>query len=212
MGQSNAELLRRFDQMRRWMVEDTQRAMFDARANFLVAQGLFNYTEVIGSFIVPHGNSGQRFGNSGQRFDSFFERMGPEYGALLRRFNNKRRRNRHIVYDDLRCGLTHEYTVKRKLFTIFGADGRLSEAEINSGTITVDGTVVPVTAGVLHRWIRRGLGIWCVITPKYWLDFQNALEAYWNQINDPQNAVLRANFFRRAREVNFLRFRVGPSP
>lgn len=202
MKQSNNELLRKFDTMARWMIEDTERAMFDAKANFLVAQGLVNYSEVIGSFILPGGNSGERF-------DTFLARMGETYERLLHRFNNKRRTNPHVVYDDLRCGLTHEYTIKRKKFIIYNYDGRghLSDTEINNLSINISGVDIPSSTGIMHTWEGKR-GVWHFIDPKYWLDFKNALEQYKNEINNPRNRELRRNFFLRARKINFLKFGV----
>lgn len=203
MKQTNADLLRKFETMTRWMIEDTYRAMFQAKANFLVALGLLNYTEIIGSFINPTTNS------SGERFDAFFERMGDEYTTLLRRFNNRREQNRHIVYDDLRCGLTHEYTIKRKRFIVYNHDGnnQLNDQQINNLRIPINGSLTQCTAGVMHSWENRK-GVWHFIDPKYWLDFRIALDHYWNEIQNARDGILRRNFIRRAREINFLEFRV----
>ncbi len=200
MKQTNNELLRKFETMSRWMIEDTKRAMFQAKANFLVAQGLLNYTETIGSFIVPNGSSGERF-------DAFFSRMGTEYIALIRRFNNRRSTNRHIVYDDLRCGLTHEYAIKRKRFIIYnhGGDQELTDQEINNLGIDINGTRQRCAAGVIHSWDHRK-GVWHFIDPKYWLDFRIALERYNQEIGNVRNRDLRRDFFRRARRINFLQF------
>lgn len=200
MRQTNQQLIHKFETMARWMVEDTNRAMFQARANFLVAQGLLNYTEMVGSFINPNGNSGERF-------DAFFSRMGNEYSQLLRRFNGRRRRNPHIVYDDLRCGLTHEYAIKRKKFIVYNASTALSDAQINTLGIPINGVTTACVAGVMHS--RDGSrGVWHFVDPKYWLDFKLALENYLNEIRNPANNVLRRNFFTRARQINFNQFSV----
>lgn len=52
--------------MSRWIIKDTKRAMFQLKANFLVDQGLLNYTEVFGFFIILNGSSGEQF-------DAFFQ-------------------------------------------------------------------------------------------------------------------------------------------
>lgn len=200
MKQTNNELLRKFETMSRWMIEDTKRAMFQAKANFLVAQGLLNYTEVIGSFILPNGSSGERF-------DAFFSRMGVAYVGLIRRFNNRRPTNRHIVYDDLRCGLTHEYAIKRKKFVVYnhGGDQELSDTEINNLGIDINGVQTRCNAGVMYSTNNRK-GVWHFIDPKYWLDFRIALEQYIQEVGNPRNRDLRRSFFRRARTINFLQF------
>lgn len=202
MKQTNQELIRKFEIMTRWMIEDTKRAMFQAKANFLVAQGLLNYSEVIGSFLVPNGNAGERF-------DAFFDRMGNEYAALLRRFNGRRRRNPHIVYDDLRCGLTHEYAIKRKKFIVYnhGGPNDLTDAQIENLAIDIAGVRTQCLAGIIHSW-EQGKGVWHFIDPKYWLDFRRALERFLTEIQNPRNRDLRRNFFRRARAINFLQFSV----
>ncbi|MGI8426847.1 MAG: hypothetical protein ACR2M4_09720 [Actinomycetota bacterium] len=87
MKQTNEELLKKCEAMKNWMVADIRRAMFSAQANFLVGMGLMNYTEIVGSFIRPDGNAGERF-------DAFFERLGSEYRDLLKRFNKKREKRR----------------------------------------------------------------------------------------------------------------------
>lgn len=202
MKQTNQELIRKFETMTRWMIEDTKRAMFQAKANFLVAQGLLNYTEVIGSFLVPNGNTGERF-------DSFFGRMGDEYLALLRRFNGRRRRNPHIVYDDLRCGLTHEYAIKRKKFIVYnhGGPNDPTDLEIDNLAIDINTARTRCVAGVIHSW-EQNKGVWHFIDPKYWLDFRRAVEQYLVEIRNPVNHDLRRNFFHRARTINFLQFSV----
>ena len=59
-------MLRNFETMSRWIIKDTKRAMFQLKANFLVDQGLLNYTEVFGFFIILNGSSGEQF-------DAFFQ-------------------------------------------------------------------------------------------------------------------------------------------
>jgi hypothetical protein len=183
------------------MIADTQRAMFEARANFLVAQGLLNYTEIVGSFIVPDGNSGERF-------DAFFDRMGQPYRDLLKRFNRRRKKNPHIVYDDLRCGLAHEYVIKRKSFTILNTAKEMSDEDISRIRIRAsDGTKKILECGIIHDKTEKG-GRWVIVNPKYWLDFKNALEAYWNELQVRNNKDLRKSVFKRARKINLLRFQL----
>lgn len=187
--------------MQQWMIEDTERAIYQAKANFLVAQGLFNYIEIIGAFLEPDENS------SGEKFDVFFRRLGPEYKSLLRKFNGRRRRHPHIIYDDLRCGLSHEYAIKRKQFIVYGQNHNspLSPQQINALHITINGIRTVCSSGVIHSW-SGSKGTWHIINAKLWLDFRNALDLYWQQVNNSRNRELRRRFFRNARKINFLQF------
>jgi len=73
--------------------------------NFLAALGLLCYTEFGGKL---------RFGNkhkhkhrkdySSANFNQFFDLLGPPYKAF---------RDKHNVYDIFRCGLAHEFYVKK---------------------------------------------------------------------------------------------------
>lgn len=69
--------------------------------NFLAALGLLCYTEFAGG--LKNGDFSR--GKAKANFDSFFDELGPEYKA----FNAK-----YDVYGDLRCGLVHEYYVKKR--------------------------------------------------------------------------------------------------
>ena len=194
---SYAELFRRFDVIKRWMVDDLEPCIFDARANFLVAQGLLNYTEILGSF-----ETGKGVGNGGENFDTFFERLGDVYIRLLRAHNRKGSRI-NVIYDDLRCGLTHEYMPKRKKFTIYGVYKKKSDLNLDQLKILVNQREIQVTAGVMH--IQNS---WHIITPKYWLDFKRACEQYRKELEDVNNKGWRDNFFTRVKNINIKNFNV----
>ena len=135
-GNRQQNLYDKFSVMARWMCEDIYRSIFCARANFLVAMGLFNYIEVIGSFITgpfEKNHSGNNIINKkgkkieikcNVRFNAFFIKMGDQYQKLLKMHPR--------LYYDLRCGLTHEYLIKRKQFCIYGCDVFYSENEIDN--------------------------------------------------------------------------------
>jgi hypothetical protein len=195
------------------MIEDTKRAMFLAKANFLVAQALFNYIETMGSFIEPYGKSGERF-------DAFLSRMGDEYTELLKTHNKTKIRQTgtrrplkcvpHVLYDDLRCGLTHEYFIKRKKFIIYNPDEKSvpNESEIDVHPIPIDSEFKTVTAGIMYSKEGRK-EVWRVINLKLWLDFRKAVSEYINDIKDRKNRDLRKNFFERARNINMIEFLSG---
>jgi hypothetical protein len=88
-----------------FMFTDIQREIALARlnlggGNFLAALGLLCYTEFLGG--VKRDKLQRR--ESKRNFDAFFKTLGPEYAALLTEMN---------VYDVFRCGMAHEYFVKR---------------------------------------------------------------------------------------------------
>jgi hypothetical protein len=65
--------------------------------NFLCALGLLCYKEFFGRELI--NSSGSK-----RNFDAFFEKMGPSYKDLL---------GTHNIYNTFRCGLAHEYWVKK---------------------------------------------------------------------------------------------------
>jgi hypothetical protein len=69
--------------------------------NFLAALGLLCYTEFAGGLKNGDFSPGKARAN----FNSFFDELGPEYKAFNARCD---------VYGDLRCGLVHEYYVKKR--------------------------------------------------------------------------------------------------
>jgi hypothetical protein len=72
--------------------------------NFLAALGLLCYTEFGGKlkYDARHPN-GREYAS--ENFNRFFDDIGPEYGVLRAAGNN--------IYDVFRCGLAHEYWVKK---------------------------------------------------------------------------------------------------
>ena len=75
--------------------------------NFLAALGLLSYTEFAGRLRF---NKIDRDGKSiaSENFNYFFDSLGGDY---------KNFRTKHNVYDIFRCGLSHEYFIKKN-FTI----------------------------------------------------------------------------------------------
>jgi len=68
--------------------------------NFLAALGLLCYTEFAGHLRLNDFS----IGSARRAFEMFFRELGPAYDALLKN---------HDIYGDLRCGLAHEYFVKK---------------------------------------------------------------------------------------------------
>jgi len=118
------EYFDRFEKMKRWIISDLRRSTLDAKANFLVAMGIFNYIEVLGSFFVIDN----RIGYATRRFNFVFQNLLSQPYQTI--FNDLQTLTRG-AYDCLRCGMTHEYLIKtynvrgRSIdinFTIYGVD------------------------------------------------------------------------------------------
>lgn len=94
-----------FLQARNFIYSDIQRELDLARdrknaGNFMLALALLCYTEFGGGLK----RNIFAIGESRNNFDSFFGDLGPKYSEFLKSVN---------VYDVFRCGLAHEYFVKR---------------------------------------------------------------------------------------------------
>src|SRR5678815_767764 len=72
--------------------------------NFLAALGLLSYTEFGGKLKFnckkPNGTE-----HASENFNRFFDELGHGYAKL--------RSSGHNVYDTFRCGLAHEYFIKK---------------------------------------------------------------------------------------------------
>jgi len=77
--------------------------------NFLAALGLLCYTEFAGKIM----NEGKC--SSTKHFNDFFDQLGEEYKDF---------RHKHKIYDIFRCGLAHEYFVKKSctIYMLKGAE------------------------------------------------------------------------------------------
>jgi hypothetical protein len=188
--------------------------MFCAKANFLVAQALMNYTETLGSFMHPYretrsgtwkrNKKGELMESySRERFLSFFSYLGGEYEVLVQKYWG---RNRKKVYDDLRNGLTHEYLIKRKYFTVYGTDNFRSDSELDNLKIDIDGRATICKCGIIHQTTKNREGYWHFINGKYFVDFKRAIERFIEEIEAETSPRLNKNFFTRVRQINLKHF------
>jgi len=79
--------------------------------NFLAALGLLCYTEF-------GGNLKYRKKTASENFNRFFDYLGPDYKAFRASFKRQ-----NEVYDIFRCGLAHEYYVKKSCVIAMLASG-----------------------------------------------------------------------------------------
>jgi hypothetical protein len=191
------EQLEKFKKFTNWMCVDLERTIFCARANFLIAMVLFNYIEILGSFVIGFFEK-DKTGNKKKdkkgkliktknkdRFDKFFIYMGDKYKKLLD--------NNPDIYNELRCGLTHEYLPKKRKFQIFNPDGFKSEEEIDR----------TASCGVIFDSQNN---LWKIINSKLYLDFKRAISRLIKEIEDGKNSELINNFFETADQINFENF------
>jgi hypothetical protein len=203
MTYKQTEIYSKFEKFTDWMCIDIKRTMLCARANFLVAMGLFNYTEILGSFVIGEYQKDQtgniKYSRKGdplkttptERFNSFLRYMGTEYEKLL---------NRNLrIYDELRCGLTHEYLVKKKTFCIYNPDNPIDES-------AMERTIDPITKNIAKCGIIHHKGSWHMLNSKYYVDFKRAITKLQNQMKEGRDKVLLRNFFERAKFVNIKHF------
>lgn len=108
--------------------------------NFVAALSLLAYTEYAGRLKMNDFSDG----NSRKNFDEFFGDLGAGYKQLL---------TQHKIYKIFRCGLAHEYYVKKDC-TIYMRSSK------------------PLTAGIGHD----GKNFFFVVE-KYYEDFKIAFEA-----------------------------------
>jgi hypothetical protein len=133
--------------------------------NFLCALGLLCYTEFMGGLLLRDVT--QR--NSSRRFNKFFSYMGKEYKAFDKE---------HNVYDIFRCGLAHEYFVKRECTIIMlNSTGPI----LVSGTGSRVGLSLHIPDSLITEPLKVGVGQapngrYFFIVEQYYKDFRNACE------------------------------------
>lgn len=183
-----------FETVSRWMIEDTKKGIFLGTANFMVALALFEYFEILGSFIVGNGSNG------GKNFDAFFGRMGNNYSSLLKK-HNKRRIHPHVIYDDLRCGFSHEYAPKRKFFTVFGANSDVSKlSDSDTKRLVYNQINRQATNGIEYDSSHKR---WLIYNPYLWVDFKNTIFELREEFTlEPA----RTKFLSRCRDINIIKF------
>jgi hypothetical protein len=91
-----------------WMINDLEKSIKLAKANYLVALGLFCYSEIVGRHILRFKK--KKAGNYNS-FNIFVnEYMG--YKRLMKRYGDK-------IYDWFRHGLCHEYYIKGAMTGVY---------------------------------------------------------------------------------------------
>lgn len=118
------QVLAIFDQyISEFIFNDIERSIH-AGTNFLTALGPMSYTEFVGGLMSC--NAGQR-GHAERNFYEAYNRLGPAYAdfdrTVRRRFRKRKTKPRN-VYDVIRCGLVHEYFIKKNFVIAQGHQHR----------------------------------------------------------------------------------------
>lgn len=190
------EYFERFEKMQRWIITDLRRSTLDAKANFLVAMGVFNYIEVLGSFFVPD----TRRRCATRRFNFAFQNLfSAPYQAIFTQLQTLT----SGAYDCLRCGMTHEYLIKTYnvrgqaidvTFTIYGVD--------DIGAYTSN--VLTKNCGVELVQIGTGYHL-RIFNPRLIHDLNMAFEEYKTRVLQNQTNY-QANFLQRCYDIHIDKF------
>lgn len=146
----------------KWMYNDLRRAI-DAGANYLAALGIAVYSEALMQFEYPGEDKGQL------RFDKFLELMPDEYRKVDTKLKSLPRKEgsqkKDGIYNRVRCGLAHEYFVKKNAIIYREAKG-----EIPCGIIYIEADDELI-----------------IVLETYFSDFKNAAEnLHKNLMEKPQ--------------------------
>lgn len=233
MDQKQQEQFEKFREFAGWMHRDCKDALEKAGAQFLVAMALFNYIETLGAFLIGYFRKddngqiqicskcldGKIRTTTKERFNAFFSYLGDKYKDLAD--------NHPELYNELRCGLTHEFLPKKRRFSILkipkGTNVKEKQIycvkDIKSSTVIVpcsngiveepkiqniDGSTVNCGVMFLH-WQNKER--WQIFTPKLVIDFKRGVEKLINEIQKGGNEKLNKNFFEAATQINLENFR-----
>ncbi len=145
-----------------FMFSDIQREINLARSgvgggNFLAALGLLCYTEFMGA--VQNCNEPTPRKEDKGKFDLFFDALGSQYDALNKKIN---------AYDIFRCGMAHEYFVKKSC------------------------TIAMLDKGAPCGIVRDPDGHYYFVVEKYFEDFRAACRRLYQRLMAAPNPKLPA--------------------
>lgn len=201
------EYYEKFEKMQRWIKEDLKRSSVLAKANFLVAMGIFNYIEILGGFYASDTESRPRF-------KSVFEDLLPkEYKNLydeIDKLTTSVYKNKNGVikykggaYDCLRCGLTHEYLVKT--YTI-----KNSKIELDFAIYGVDDAIDYMTniisnkCGIELVLLQKDKYKLKIYNPRLIYDLNEAFNNYKKKML--KNKSIKNQFIKRCEDIHLEKF------
>lgn len=206
MTSQEQDLIKKFKELSRWMYQDAKEALFpfqnnSSGATFVVATALFNFIEICGLFLIgPRRPTGEET-TTQERFNAFFDSLGPQYKSLRVSFENQK-----TVYDEIRCGMTHEGLIKNRDFCILGLrrrndDNTLRSQLIPGHILSGQEKYKPANCGIIFN-----NNAWIVVVGKLLIDFQDAVQRFILEIEDGTGN--RDNFFKAANHINLQRFKI----
>lgn len=147
--------------------------------------------------------------SSSERFNKFFSYLGQGYKDLLK--------NHPKIYDEIRCGLTHEFLPKKYKFSVTKKSivfikvsdkdgcGYIIKGETSSPVaVTLSGNSIYTPIGIdFLKLLRYPDGLWLIVVPKLLEDFKIGIEKFKKEIEDGKN---QDNFFETANEINMEKF------
>lgn len=182
------------------MISDLRNSAVKAHANFLVAMGVFNYIEILGSFYKYR----QAYKIKGKkqtgmpRFDfaikEFFD------NSYYMEFLKIKRIIKKPPYDMFRSGMSHEYLVK----TYKGSTGNsIYFTVVNPNTKEeYDKIVLREKCGIKLDKVGERKYIVVIFCPKIIEDFNLAIEEYKKRLLADEGSY-QEYFVRRSKNINF---------
>ena len=163
--------------------------LYSGGGNYLCALGLLCYTEFMGAIYLrtfdktPH-----------QLFNAFFYLMGPSYKAfdeqLGKRPSMSNPKRKLSVYEVFRCGMAHEYFIKRN-----GVIGMLSGCVNMYATIDGDKPALGGGPSVLIGPVQYGIGMfddgkYFFVVEQYYKDFADTCRKVYDTIMSSPNPTI----------------------
>jgi hypothetical protein len=124
------------ERCRTYMVEDVRRGIHDAKANYLVALGIFSYLEVLGGLLS--GNGAMR-SSATANFNEVVKHLPQPYQDLDAKLEvtGSAEGPQKGLYGVFRCGLVHEYAPKGRVM-VYNNPGREPDPTVSGVEVEND--------------------------------------------------------------------------
>lgn len=189
MNEKQEENLNKLKTLTSWM-NDLNPCLYQVQAQYVVALALLNYIETLGMFLIGYFKKDEGIGSEPtscrDRFESFFSCLGPQYKNLI---DNGKFLNCD-VYDELRCGLTHELVPKKYNFAIchVGTDSDWYEKNNEEKEEIKKEKIGNLPCGVIFDTQNK---IWLIFVHKLLYDFDIAKNKLVNEIEKGDEKLMK---------------------